>query len=291
MTVSRWEKERAAYLLGRTRPGSSGRRRAEIIGRRARRLGRTSAGLAETSMREDVTPTLFRRMLATSDGPQEKAARLFLVPMFFGIVGLLIGPALLVTAGLYGCLWYISPRIGRLWVWPWLTAGGVLAIGGGVILSLLSAGPGVWVEPWPPTLHIYPPVAVSTWLWTQITLGLLLTGLQVWQSGWAAVRPGAVPTPEKGKDGEFLKTPESKKTRLDPLAGVAVPGDAEKPGTSTRVKLAAFTLDDEPQSAPDRESAEEQPLFADEAEEFDLDDYIEGSSSDGPQTPMRSDAP
>lgn len=274
MAVSRWEKERAAYLLGRTHPGTSGRRRAEIIGRRARRIGRAGAGLAETSMREDVTPPLFRRMLVTNEGPQEKIGRIILVPGLFGIVGLVIGPAIAVAAALYALMWLRSPRIGRLWSWPWFVAGSLVAIGGGLVLSVYASDPGLSVEPYPPSIHVYLPVLIPTWLWSQISLGLIFAGLQIRWSGWAAVQPGAVSKATKDKNGEFAKTPESKKIRLDPLAGASVNTEATK-ASPNKVKLAAFTSAEyapstEPEYAEAEKitDAEDNPIFDD----WDADD-------------------
>ncbi|GAB3563305.1 hypothetical protein [Spelaeicoccus albus] len=283
MSASRWEKERAALVLSRSRPGTSGRRRAEVIGRRARRLGRSGTGVAATSLREDITPPLIRRMLSTDEGTKEQLSRVILVPVAFLIVGLAIGPAMLFAAAAYGLMWALAPRIGRLWAWPWFVAGVLSAVAGVWAQVVIAAGPGAWVEPWPPSLHIYLPVFAPTWLWGQVTLGLFFTALHIRRCGWQAVKQGAAPKPEKDKNGEFLTTPEHKKVKLDPLAGVtsssASKPEPEQPAPK-KVSLPAFTA---APSAPtkaseaitDESEPDEKPVFADEDdEEFDLDEFV-----------------
>lgn len=220
-------------------------------------------------MREDVTPTLFRRMLVTNEGSQEKIARIVLVPLLFGGVGLTIGPAIAVAAALYALMWIRSPRIGNLWSWPWFVAGSLVAIGGGLGLSAYTSAPGLWIQPYPPSIHVYPPVLVPTWLWSQISLGLLFTGVQIRWSGWAAVRPDAVAKPEKDSNGKFAKTPEKRKVRLDPLAGAPV-NTEPAPERPIKVKLAAFTSADyAPNAEPEYAGtetitdAEDNPVFDD----------------------------
>lgn len=280
MTTSRWEKERAGYLVGHTRPGSSGRRRAELIGRRARRMGRGGTGVAETTLREDVTEPLFMRMLKTDEGSKEQLSRLVMVPALFVIVGLLIGPAMLIAAVAYGLMWYWSPRIGRLWDWPWYLAAAVVAFGGALLVDLS------WpfeLESWPIGVRIYVWSFLQASIWVQLTLGLILTGEQIRWSGWKAVKPGSAPKREKDKHGQFIKTPDHKKVRLDPLAGVEVPqrpSDEAAPNPHKKVKLADFTAESmaaTPEATPgEPEPDEDEPVFANEDDdEFDLDDFEE----------------
>ena len=253
MAVSRWEKERSQFLLGRTRPGSSGRRRAETIGRRAKRIGRTGAGLSEAAAREDVTPCLFRRMLKTDQGAKEQSARLVMVPMLFGAVGLIVGPAIAVAAALYGLLWYRSPRIGRLWAWPWLATGGVLLTAWAVAFAM--PGSNVWAEGM--TLHVYLPWGVSMWLAGQLALGLLLTGLQIRACGWKVVHAGAAPKPMTDSEGNFLKTPGHQKVALEPLAGAEAVEAAPAPAKTSRRLPAMVIVPPEPQPFDDEDGLDD----------------------------------
>lgn len=267
LAQSRWEKERAAFLLGRTKPGTSGRRRAEAIGRRAKRLGRTSAGLAEGSAREDITPSLFRRMLKTDQGAKEQGARIFMVPILFGIVGLIIGPAIAVAAGLYGLLWYRAPTLGRLWSWPWLAAGGLVL----TVWVVLVAMPGsnVWSEGM--TIHVYLPWGIGMWLGGQLGLGLLFTGIQIRWCGWAVVHAGAAPKPTQDSDGNFLATPDDEKVDLDSLAG-ADQGEAKPAPAKTSRRLPAMVMVPPDLDPPDDEVVD----IDDDTEDTDNSNDSEG---------------
>lgn len=220
--VTRWEKERAAWVLGRSRAGTSARRRAEMLGRRARRLGRSGTGVAETSLREEITPPLFRRLLSTDQGTGEQIARFFGLLLGLAVIGLTVGPALALAAAIYGVLWQNAPRIGRLWYWPWLVAGGASALVGVAVIALAGKGTGVWLASGSMSVHVYIPMAIPFWVWTQLTLALLFAGGHIWRTGWLAVPVGAKPKPIKDKNGDFIKTPDSKKVKLDPLSGVGV---------------------------------------------------------------------
>lgn len=242
--VTRWEKERAAWVLGRSRAGTSARRRAEMLNRRARRLGRSATGVAETSLREEITPPLLRRLLSTDQGTGEQIARFLGLLLGLAIVGLTVGPALALAAAIYGVLWQNAPRIGRLWYWPWLVAGGALALVGVAVIALTDSGTGVWLESGSMWIHVYLPVFVPFWVWTQLTLALIFAGAHIWRTGWLAVPRGAKPKPVKDKDGNFIKTPDGKKVKLDPLSGVGVnvvPAPAETAPPLKKFAIAAQT--------------------------------------------------
>lgn len=272
-SVTHWEKQRSAWLMARTRPDTSGRRRAEMLSRRARRLSRGGSGVAETSLQEDVTPALFRRMLTSNDGAGEQLARLVFVPALFVLLGVLLGPAMAIATGLYYLSWWKAPKIGRLWVWPWLAAGTLSIVVGGFIRSIIDPAPAAWLVAWPPTLHVYLPVLVPTWLWVQFSLGLLLTGWFIRAHGWAAVPKGSAPKPEKDKDGEWIQTPEDAKVRLDPHAGEGVtsqPG-SETPEVIPKLALSAhISHSDDAGAEPD---VEDEPVFGDE--DAGLDEEVE----------------
>ncbi|GAA4525579.1 hypothetical protein GCM10023160_18680 [Brachybacterium paraconglomeratum] len=263
--VSRWEKERAAWLMGRSQPGRSSRRRAELLGRRARRLSRGGTGISETSLHEDVTPPLFRRWLTTSDGAGEQLARLIFVPLLFAIAWLVAWPAVAIGAGLYYLRWKKAPTIGRLLDWPWFVAGVAVGIAGAALWHLSGVGPGLWFVPWPVAVHVYLPVFVPTYLCVQTTAGLLLTGWLVHANGWAAVPKGAAPKPEKDKNGEYLKVAEKDKVRLASRVGTTdkkdSPAPGEKPDAAPK-KIALSTMSQEAATPP--ANKEEDVVFADE---------------------------
>jgi len=270
-TVTRWERERAAWVMARSKPGRSSRRRAELLGRRARRLSRGGTGVAESSLHEDVTPPLFRRLLASDEGATEQLLRMLGVPMLYGLAGLLVGPAVAIAAGLYFLRWYRAPKTGRLRAWPWPVAGGISLVLGAVIQSVIDAGPGAWFTPWPLALHVYLPILVPTWLWVQTTLGLLLTGWLVWANGWAAVPKNAVPKPEKDKHGEFIKTPDKDKAQLNPYVGEKSTPRTKRTQPLAPPKLTLESLAPEPDEL-DSDIGEELPVFPDE--DAGLDDEL-----------------
>lgn len=262
MSAYRWEKERSVWLLARSKPGSSRRRRAELLQRQAGRAARKArTGVADSARHEDITPPLFRRLLATDEGSGEKLTRLLLVPVAFGIVGLLIGPALLIAMGVYAVLWQQSPKIGRLWDWPWLLAGLAVGIGGAVIWHSSGVGPGIWFVPWPLALHVYPPVLVPTWLGFQLALGLLLTGVRIRESGWAAVKPRAgrgKSGPQKNADGSFKRIADEDVIDLVPFSGDSDGEDLESKRPEKTTAIAA------PVTEVPIDQVEDEPVFDDE---------------------------
>lgn len=216
MAATRWERERSAWLMERSRPGTMRRRRAEMLGLQARKATRGSAGIDQMSMREDITPPLWRRLLVTEDGVGERLTRLIGVPVLYGTVGLVVGPAMLVAAGIYKVLWSHAPKIGRLWAWPWLVAGVLLWVIQGLSFSFWGPMAMVTVVPWPLGLDMNVAEVFASWLLWQTSLGLVFTGAHILRSGWMAVKPGAVPKPDKDKNGQFRVTPDYEKVKLDP---------------------------------------------------------------------------
>ena len=272
MTASyRWEKERSAWLLARSRPGTSRRRRAELLQKQAGRAARRArTGMADAARHEDITPSLFRRLLATDEGAGEQLLRLIFVPAGFALAGLLIGPALFIAAGIYSLLWQQSPKIGRLWDWPWLLAGLVVGVGGASIWHLSGVGPGMWFVAWPMGLHVYLPVLVPTWLGFQLALGLLLTGAQIRESGWAAVkaRAGRGKTgPQKNADGSFKRIADEDVVDLVPFSDPRVE-DAPRDEQTERSESP------EHPEVPDDSSddRDEEPIFDDGFVIFEDDD-------------------
>lgn len=280
--VTRWEKERAAWLMGRSRPGSSARRRAELLGRRARRLSRGGSGVAQTSLHEDVTPSLFRRSLSTNDGAGEQLLRMIGVPILFGLALLVVGPAIAIGAGLYHLRWREAPKVGRLQDWPWIVAGALSLVMGIAAQVYIDVGPGAWLVLWPLALHVYLPILLPTWVWAQLTLGLFVAGWYVHSNGWAAVPKSAAPKAEKDKNGEFIKTAEKDKIRLGSLDGegkveseATAEHAAPRPKREPAKRLAKLSLMTEPAEVEDTTSTSygDEPVFADE--DAGLDEEIE----------------
>ncbi|WP_129656316.1 hypothetical protein [Rothia halotolerans] len=268
MTASRWEKERSAHLLSRSEAGTPKRRRAELLARRARRLSRGGMGTAESSFSEDVTQQWWREWVQAGDRDGEKASRFLLVMAAFGLLWLVLGPALVIAFALYGLLWIFAPRIGRLWAWPWLAAAAAVLAVGAYALSHSAA------EPVTVSAGFVPEFDWSAFLfmaiWGQLVAGLVLTSYYIVRSGWAAVPQGAVPKPVKNKDGSYRKVAEKEKVRLDPYAGAPV---AAVDSTEPQEKKVSLAAESEPQDEePEDQVDEEEPLFSDEDEEWDFDE-------------------
>lgn len=280
MAASRWEKQRGAWLIAQSRPGTSRRRRGEMLTRRARRMSRGGTGVDEASLREDITEPLWRRLLSTDEGAGEQLARMALVPAGYALVALTVGMAIAIAAVLYGLLWALTPRIGRLWTWPWLIAGAVLAAVGVVILGGTAWVPAT-ITPDLIVTFDWPGIALA-WLWTQLAIALVLTGLRIRASGWPAVPKHAVPKPEKDRDGQFRKTADKDKVRLDPLAGMAA---ADAPTREKPVKKISLSeaLTDGPEPTTDMEPDEE-PVFSDEEDETWVLEELEAQNTEGEKT-------
>ncbi|WP_353113252.1 hypothetical protein [Microbacterium sp.] len=255
MIAQRWEKERGVWVLHRSRPGTSARRRAELLKQRASRISRAGVtGVAESARHEDITPSLFRRMLATNDGAKEQMARLIWVPLIFLMIGLAVGPAMLLAAAIYAGLWWHSPKIGRLWDWPWYIAGGVVA----TVLFLV----GTFMEATPTFTQI--------WGWIQLPLGLLFVGLHIQRCGWAAVRPlaGAGKTgPKKNADGSFKRIADEDVVQLTPFTDDSSEKYRDAPAAPIAPVVPSIPLGvlaPEPDTDPDEPDDEDWPIFDDD---------------------------
>lgn len=266
--VSRWEKERAAWLLARSKPGRPRRRRAELLARRGRQLARGGTSAGESPFHDDATERLFTRLMRTEEGSADKLARVILVPVAYAAVWLLLGGAIAAAGLIYRVLWALAPRIGRLWQWPWAVA----AAGAGIAGSLLlEHGSPVDVSVWPRYMVVYVDWTLfwANWAWIQLSAGLLVTCLWIRETGWPAVPAHAARRPETDKHGAFLKTPDRQKARMDPLAGVQ---DTDDPVDRRGVET------DEPVAEALAIVDDEGPVFADEDAGLD----------DGPQAEVNT---
>jgi len=270
VNAQRWEKERSAWLLARSRPGTSRRRRSELLQRRAARAARLArTGIADSSRHEDITPPLFRRMLATDEGSGERLLRFIAVPLLFALVWFALWPAALLAAGVYFLLWRSAPRLGSLWAWPWFAAGLFLLGGGFAVQEMSGLGPGAWFVAWPPALHVHLPVLVPSWLWAQASVALVLVGMQIRESGWAAVKPGSgvgKAAAKKNADGSFAKVEDEDLVVLAPFTGHrSGPEDESDPGEASGFQSAATEREDPPIPP---EISDDEPVFENE------DDFI-----------------
>lgn len=243
MTGHRWERERAAVLMQRSRPGTSSRRRAEILVRDARRGQRAGAGMGDSVVTDDVSPAWWRRRAAKEGGSAAGTVALALVGTAAAVVA---GPGVLAGYGGYRALErYAAPRVGRLWVWPHLAAAGALAL----VLRLTGVPLGISFQ-----LDRRFPVSLIElgpwWGWAawQVVWALAATAYWIWAWGWAGVPAGAVAAPAKNRDGSWKATPEHKKVQLGTVAPTQtarpVHTRPRRPGAMGRVLDAVEALGD-----------------------------------------------
>ena len=243
--VQRWERQRAAWLVGHSSAhgglvAATMRRRAEILERSARRSERSGAGITATAVQDEVSPGLWHRLSHDGDGSRHHRPRWALVVLTTAVF---VGPGLLVGRAAYRVLWRRSPSIGRLWAWPWA----VTAVVGAVVLAVLGVGfrPALHFDRrWPLTM-----IQVGPW-WALLCWQLVVAGLTVaalitlW--GWRGVPSKAVGAPIKNRDGSFREVREGDKLDLDPWKGQTAPASGEASAPS------------EPESAYERWEAEQQ---------------------------------
>lgn len=197
-------------MLQHSRAGTSARRRAELLARADRRGQRDEHGLAAAVAQDEVTSALWRRITLGEGRSPIKAVTYAGACVVGGVVG---GAGALVGYATYRGLWQLSPKIGRLWAWPWAAGAGVVA----ALAWLLDAPLGVSVRV---TRH-FPLDLISIgpwWGWAiwQLAVALAVTAWLIRAWGWAGVPARAVVPNPKRKDGSFRETPDSQKVRLDP---------------------------------------------------------------------------
>jgi len=223
-TTYLWERERSAYLLAHSRPGTSRRRRAEVLARKARRGQRAGTGVAGSALHDEVTPSLWRRLTSKDDDTESLARGLFVG--LGACVGLaLVGPAVLLGWSVYKALErFAAPRIGRLPMWPGaaITAGLLLVL---IPLGVLPVGAEVGLLPHLPIIQIV--YSKLDWLAWQVVLFPAVTAYLIWAWGWAGVPKNAVGKPEKNKDGSFRVTPDEEKVALSVAEPEAQPEAVE----------------------------------------------------------------
>jgi hypothetical protein len=280
MTQSRWERERADWLLTRSKEGWPRRRRAMVLSLRANRITRCESGVGDSSFHDDVPDRLFARLCKSSEGEIDRLARVLVVTTLYAATWLTAGPAIALAALIYRCLWIAAPRIGRLLTWPWSVSAAAVGLVGGM---LLDHGNPFDVSVWPRyfVVHLDETLFLSNWIWLELTLGLLLTALFIRESGWAAVAKRAARKPETNKHGHYIETPDQDKVRLDPLGGVDFE-DAETAVQGTSAIASVVAAEIEPDFADD----DERPVFADEEPVF-VNDFEPADSDNNSRSKQR----
>lgn len=271
-TTYLWERERSAYLLAHSRPGTSRRRRAEILARKARRGQRAGTGVAGSALHDEVTPALWRRLVSKDDDTESLARGLFVgLGACAGLV--LVGPAVLIGWCAYKALErFAAPRVGRLPAWPGaaITAVLLLAL---IPLGVLPVGAQVHLLPHLPIVQVV--YSKLDWLTWQIVLAPAVTSYLVWAWGWAGVPKNAVGKPEKNKDGSFRVTPDEEKVNLATIEPEPEAVDTEqKPQVKRVVRRVRLAQPQEPVDMADLDPDELPPPPALPDDDFnDYDHY------------------
>ncbi|GAA4658884.1 hypothetical protein [Gordonia humi] len=208
--TSRWERERSAWVLAHSRAGTSARRRAELLARADRRGQRDQHGLAAAVAQDETTAPLWRRVALGEGRSPIKAITYAGACLVGGIVG---GVGAGIGYGAYRGLWQTSPKIGRLWTWPWAAAAGI----GAVSLLALDVPLGVSVQ----FTRRFPLDLVQIgpwWSWAgwQLVIALATVAWLIRAWGWAGVPKNAAVRDPRKKDGSFKATPDHAKVALDP---------------------------------------------------------------------------
>lgn len=242
MSAAPWYRERAAYLMGKSRAGTSARRRVEILAREARRATRSDVGVGEAVAQDEITPALWRRVMGKEGrGWVAKGALLFGA----ALVAVAAGVGLVVGRWVYEALVrWVSPRVGRLIWWPWAAVAAVAVLVRwfatdwpriGIWLGVGRYFPGDWIGVG----------GIVAWATFQLTVAVGAVAYLIWAWGWAAVPKGAVAPPEKNKDGSFYVP--TKKHKLAPEdEGDPVEQPTTEPVAPKReIPVAKLSVDDE----------------------------------------------
>lgn len=233
--VDRHELIRANWILANEASWHlSDRRRAAQLRRRANEIDRQKAGAAQSSHHEGKIDPIAKRWIDAGDSAKEKLARVALILLVIAPVLLITaGPAMTLAAGLYYWLWLRQPQKGApLREKPWLLAGGLVGVLGAILWALAGAPVPFGASPWPPTLIVYTVPFACFVLWSQLTLGLLLTGVRIRQFGWPGVKDTA------GKSAPKLTLPGTQSKKLPTLPGDNQPAVAQRAAPAVSVAVA-----------------------------------------------------
>ncbi|MDF1477741.1 hypothetical protein PYV02_01435 [Leifsonia sp. H3M29-4] len=192
MTTDRHELERANWLLEHGASWHQADRRMALrLKRRASRRSRSEADAAETSHHDAKVHWIGARFVARGEDGSEKFARavllwLVLVPA----IAVSLGPALLISAGLYYAYTTLALSLGRIpRSWPLYFGAGAALVAAALTWPLTRDGRELW------TTTVWPEVGFDVdWagvglgtLIVQATVALALTGWHVRHRGWPGV--------------------------------------------------------------------------------------------------------
>lgn len=206
---SRWESERAEHLRDGARADTSRMRRADLLTRAAWRAQRGGAGLAGAPVHQQIPARAWRRWTTAPGGERRRRGLLgFAALATAGLIGIGLG----VGYGAYRALEWSSPRIGRLWWWPWAALAALLVIARWLFTDWPVLGFWVGVGRYFPSSFIGFG-GWAGWISLQVIAALGMVAFQIWAWGWAGVPKKAVAPASKNKDGSWRVTPDSE--RLD----------------------------------------------------------------------------
>lgn len=187
---SRWESERAAWILGRS-SSKSAQRRADLLKARARKVSRTGAGVEGASTATRITPWWGHRMVRyMAEKESERAWRTVLLGLILLVLAVTVGPAWLLAKGLYGAAWAVSPKTNGLRWWWFAPVAAISAFAvylGGWETSVLS-----WHgREFSAFMHLpWPSLNETAYLAVQVPIAFALATWWVWSWGWEAVGGG-----------------------------------------------------------------------------------------------------
>lgn len=171
---TRYERERAAWVLARAGRRAAARRRGEKLAVKARRADREQAGAGDAAFVEVTTRNVFTRNVMREEGPANVLGWFVLTATWMFWLAVLLGPALVLGAALYGLSWALVPRLGRVRSWPFLVASLCALLGSVLVFWLLPPdGWAAWV--------------LTGYLALQLVVGPLRAAYLARANGWAAV--------------------------------------------------------------------------------------------------------
>lgn len=242
MSAAPWYRERAAHLMGKSRAGTSARRRAEILAREARRAQRAGVGVGEAVAQDELTPTLWRRVMAKDLHWGLKAVFILAAATVLAVGG---AGALLGRWIYEAVVKWVSPRLGRLIWWPWAVAAAAMLIARWVLTEWPKVGlgvgryiPGSFTGGW------------AAWAQWQLVVALATVAFMIWAWGWAAVPKGAIAPPEKNKDGSFYVPKTKHKLAPDEDEPVEPVASNEPAAPKREIPLVKLSVDDEEEGLP-----------------------------------------
>lgn len=187
MSAGRYESERAAWLLSHEASWHLGdRRMADTLRRRAARSAGKESGSTEALHHQGRIKPFLVRFLSGSDEASEFLWRVASLVVLLPLLALLIGPALVVSLGIYAAFSTIALNMGRRpRALPWLPVATVVA---GVSWFFVPYGALIAVEVIPYfNVHVQNGEILPAYIWVQGVAAAVLVAVHVRRHGW----PGA----------------------------------------------------------------------------------------------------